>query len=405
MLNRSNYYKKLEPFIGKPVIKIISGMRRIGKSTFLKLLKERFKDQGVPQENLIYISKELIKFDFLKGYMDLHQYVEKIKPDNNQAVYLLIDEVQEIEGWEKAINSFLAEGGYDIYLTGSNSRMLSSELATLITGRYVVLSMHPLSFKEFIRFRKEYGGDGVSSDHEVLFAEYLRYGGLPGIHHFDLEDDVVFKYVNSIYNTIVLKDIVARYQVRDVLLMERIIKFIFDNCGCITSVKKVSDFLKSQQIKIGVQTVHNYISYLQNTFLIHKVDRYDLKGKRLLEIHEKYYANDTGIRHSLLSYRHDDIAQILENVVYLELIRRGYEVNIGKLNNLEVDFVARKQERKLYVQVSYLLASPETEEREFRSLEKIKDNHPKMVLTMDRIWGGEREGIERKNIIDFLLED
>lgn len=399
MIERESYYKKIAPFMGKSVIKIISGMRRVGKSTFVKMLMARLVKDGVSEKNIIYISKELIEFDFIKNYLDLHTYIKKMLPENDGQKYLFIDEVQEIDGWEKTVNSLLTENIVDIYLTGSNSRMLSSELATLLTGRYVVISMFSLSFKEFILFREEEKGNI-----EKEFELFLRYGGFPGIHQFPFDDETIFQYIGSIYSTILLKDIVERHQIRDVHLLTRITKFIFDNCGSITSTKKISDFLKSQKIKIGVQTVHNYISYLQDAFLIDKVQRYDIRGKKYLELFEKYYTSDTGIRHALLQYKRDDIAKLLENVVYLELLRRGYTVSIGRIDELEVDFIAEKNSEKLYIQVSYLLASKETEEREFRSLENITDNYKKIVLTMDRMWGDERNGILRKNIIDFLLE-
>jgi len=398
MIEREDYYTKIDPFIEKPIIKVISGIRRSGKSTFMKMLMNRLINNG--ENNIIYLSKELIEFDFIKNHLDLHKYVSQKIQKNSRKNYLFIDEVQEIDKWEKTVNSLLAENIVDIYLTGSNSSMLSSEFATLLTGRYVVISMFPLSFKEFLKFRNI----DNSTEFEKEFQLYLKYGGLPGIHNLPFDDEVIFQYINAVYNTILLKDVVSRYQIRDVHLLEKITKFIFDNCGNITSAKKISDFLKSEQIKIGVQTVHNYISYLQNAFLIKKVNRYDIKGKKHLELFEKYYTNDTGIKHSVLKYKNDDISGLLENVVYLELLRRGYVVSIGKINNFEVDFIAEKNTEKLYIQVSYLLASKETEEREFRSLENIKDNYPKMVLTMDKIWGNERNGIIRKNIINFLLD-
>ena len=400
MIIREEYYKKIDPFIGKPVIKIISGMRRSGKSSFMKMLLNRFLEQGVKKKNIIYINKDLIEFDFIKDYLDLHKYIKKLMPENKKPKYLFIDEVQEIEGWEKTVNSLLAESELDIYLTGSNSRMLSSEFATLLTGRYIVISMFTLSFKEFLKFRNSNKKTIIEKEFEL----YLKYGGLPGIHYLKFDDEVIFQYIDSIYNTILLKDIVSRYNIRDVHLLERITKFIFDNCGSITTTKKISDFLKSQHIKIGVQTVQNYVTYLQNAFLIKKSTRFDIKGKKYLELFEKYYSNDTGIRHSILKYKSDDISKLLENVVYLELLRRGYTVFVGKIDNLEVDFIAERNDEKLYIQVSYILASKETEDREFGSLEKIDDNYTKMVLTMDKIWGNERNGILRKNIIDFLLE-
>ncbi|OGE83811.1 MAG: ATPase, partial [Candidatus Delongbacteria bacterium GWF2_40_14] len=397
MIIRESYLNNIEPFMNKPVVKIISGMRRSGKSTLMKMLIDKLEKSGVNKNDIIYISKELMAFDFIKDYKTLYDYIKKTLPKNKNAKYLFIDEVQEIEGWEKAVNSLLAEGAADIFLTGSNSRMMSDELATILTGRYIVIPMHPLSFKEFLQFRKVKNEE----QYEKEFGLYLKYGGLPGIHFLKLEDEIVFQYIESIFNTILLKDVVQRYQVRDVTLLERITKFIFDNSGSITTAKKISDYLKSQNISAGVQTVQNYISYIQEAFLINKAERYDIKGKRHLELYDKYYFNDSGIRHSLLKYRQDDISKLLENTVYLELIRRGYTVTFGKLDNLEVDFIAEKNSEKVYIQVCYLLSSKETEDREFGSLEKIADNYKKIVLSMDNFWGSDRNGIIRMNIIDF----
>ncbi len=400
MIIREEYFAKIDPFVCKPVIKIITGIRRSGKSSFMKMLIDRFHESGVKKNDIVYISKELLEFEYIKDYSELYKYVKSKLQKNKNQKYILIDEVQEIKGWEKAVNSLLAENAADIYLTGSNSRMMSSEFATLLTGRYVVVSMYPLSFKEFLKFRNI----GKNEDIEGEFSLYLKFGGLPGIHYLKFDDEVVFQYINSIYNTILLKDIVKRHQIRDVELLEKITRFIFDNCSSITTAKKISDFLKSQHIRIGVQTVQNYISYLQDAFLINRTGRYDIKGKKHLELLDKFYFSDSGIRHSILKYKSEDIAKLLENIVYLELLRRGYEVSVGKLDSLEIDFIAEKTNEKLYIQVCYLLASKETEDREFAPLEKIEDNYPKIVLTMDKIWGGGRNGIIRKNIIDFLLE-
>lgn len=401
MFDREQYLKKIEPFMEKPIIKVVSGLRRCGKSTFLKMLINRIIQNGAAEKNIVYISMELMEFEFITDYRVLYEYVKKKIQKNNKQKYLFIDEVQDIPGWEKAVNSILAEGVFDIYLTGSNSRMFSSEFATLLTGRYIEIEMFPLSFKEFLQFR----GTEDQNKNEIEFETYLKYGGLPGIHNLKFDDDVVFQYINSIYNTILLKDIVARYDIRDISLLEKITAFVFDNCGSITTAKKIADYLKSQQINAGVGTVSNYINYLKDAYLAYKSGRYDLKGKKHLELYEKYYMSDIGIRHSVLGYKKGDIAGLLENIVYLELLRRGYKVSTGKFDDMEIDFVATRNGEKTYIQVTYLLASKETEEREFKPLEKINDNYPKMVLSMDKIWGDDRNGIVRKNIMDFLLEN
>ena len=398
MIERNEIYEKIAPYIDKPLIKVISGIRRCGKSTFMKLLIKRLLDKGISEKNILYINKELLEFEFIKDYSELNLYVKEKLSANSEKKYLFIDEIQEIKDWEKAINSFLAEGIIDIYITGSNSRMLSSELATYLTGRYVLISMYPLSFKEFLMFR------GVQASLiEDEFQLYLKFGGLPGIHDLPLVDEIIFQYINSIYNTILLKDIVARYAIRDVNVFERITSFVFDNIGNITSAKRISDYIKSQNIKVSVDTVQNYISYLSDAFLTFKAQRYDIKGKKHLEIYEKYYSSDSGIRHSVLGYRYDDISILLENIVYLELLRRGYKVTIGKLDSYEVDFIAQKNNEKIYFQVTYLLSDKKTVEREFRSLLKINDNYQKIVLSMDKIWGDNKKGVKRINIIDFLM--
>lgn len=399
MIARTRYFNKISPFIGKPMIKVISGLRRCGKSTFMKMLMDDLIKKGTNQSDIIYISMELMEFEFINDYRALYQHVKNVLPKNSNQKYLFIDEVQEIPGWEKAVNSVYAENLADIYLTGSNSRLFSSEFATLLTGRYIEIPMFTLGFHEFLQFR----GPGKETAKE--FELYLKYGGLPGIHNLDFEDEIVFQYINAIFNTILLKDIVARFSIRDIALLEKITAFVFDNCGSITSSKKIADYLKSQHIKTGVDTVQNYISYLRDAHLVCKTRRFDLKGKRHLELHEKYYTSDVGIRHSVLGYKKNDIAGLLENIVYLELLRRGFTVSTGKFDDLEVDFIAVRNDEIIYLQVTYLLSSKEAEEREFKPLEKINDNYPKMVLSMDTIWGADRNGIMRKNIIDFLLEE
>jgi len=399
MIERTRYFNKIEPFIGKPMIKVISGLRRCGKSTFMKMLIDHLIKKGTAESNIIYISMELMEFEFINDYKALYKHVKSVLPKNSKKKYLFVDEIQQIPSWEKAVNSIYAENLADIYITGSNSRLFSSEFATLLTGRYIEIPMFTLGFNEFLQFR------GTGKEKEKEFELYLKYGGLPGIHNLDFEDEIVFQYINSIFNTILLKDIVARYSIRDISLLEKITAFVFDNCGSITSSKKIADYLKSQHIKTGVDTVQNYISYLRDAHLVYKMGRFDLKGKRHLELHEKYYTSDVGIRHSVLGYKKNDIAGFLENIVYLELLRRGFTVTAGKFDDLEVDFVASRNDEMIYLQVTYLLASKEVEDREFKPLEKINDNYPKMVLSMDTIWGTNRNGIVRRNIIDFLLDE
>jgi predicted AAA+ superfamily ATPase len=399
MIQRSFYLDKLKLYTGKSVIKVISGMRRSGKSVLLKHFRDYLFSAGVPDKNILMINKESLEFDFIRDYQDLNLYIRQKLSDKEGINYLLIDEIQEIDLWEKAINSFFAEGNYDITITGSNARMLSAELSTLLSGRYIEIPLYPLSFTEFRKFR------AVSHSEESVkesFNLFLRYGGLPGIHTLPLTDEAVFPYLNAIFNTALLKDVVARHKIRDVEQLERITRFIFNNCGNITSAKSIADFLKSQRTRISIETVQNYLHFLTQAYMIHRVRRYDIHGKRELEYSEKFYPSDVGLRFGLTGYVDAGISGVLENLVYNKLLQDGYSVTTGQLGSLEIDFIAEKQEEKLYVQVAYLLDNEKTVEREFGNLLRVQDNFPKMVLSLDEYWDKTRHGILRKNIIDFL---
>jgi len=400
MHERSLYWERIRPFIDTPVIKIITGMRRVGKSCILKMITEKLKREHDPKAHVAYIDKESLEYEFIHDHQSLYQYTKNEFRNAKGRKYLFVDEIQEIEKWERAINSIFAEGGVDIFITGSNAHLLSSELATLLSGRYVEFQVFSLSFKEFMEFSAE-----RSLDQARLFQEYLQFGGFPAIHYFDLSEEVVYQYISAIYNTILLKDVVRRNNVRNIRLLENLGRYVFDNIGNIFSAKKITDYLKSQKMKVGIETVQNYLGYLTSTYAANRVDRYDIKGKRMLELHEKYYLGDIGLRHALLGFREADMGGILENIVFLELRRRGYRVSVGKLGNREIDFVAEKEIRKIYVQVAYMLHSPETIEREFSPLRDIKDNYPKYVLSMDPVFGNDFEGIQRHHIVDFLLSD
>ncbi len=401
MIERTSYLDKLKLYSGKPFIKVISGMRRAGKSILLRQYCEFLLKTGVDEQNILLINKESLEYDFIRNYQDLDSLIKQKSSEEPGLKHLLIDEIQEIDQWEKAINSFFSDGLYDITITGSNARMLSTELSTMLAGRYVEISVYPFSFKEFRQFRGlAHPGENITES----FKLYLRYGGLPGIHSLPLTDEAVFPYLNAIFNTALLKDVVIRNKIRDVAQLERITRFIFSNCGNITSAKKIADYLKSQQTRISMETVQNYLHFLSQAFMIHKVRRYDLKGKKLLEYSEKYYPADAGLRYGIIGYSDDDISGILENIVFIELLNRGYTVSVGQIGSLEIDFIAEKQEEKMYVQVAYLLNTEKAIEREFGNLERISDNFPKMVLSMDEYWSKSKQGITRKNIIDFLIE-
>jgi len=520
---RERYLNAIEAFIDKPVVKVLKGMRRVGKSVLMRLLIERLVNRGVPVANILYINKESLQFDELKDYRDLYRYAGNyfqggtaatmasaaaipaasapasasaasapasanaanaasapasasaasvaasananaasapasasaasvaapssattapapdLAPDLAAAQknanfkdltpniapagrYILIDEIQEIAGWERAVTSFLAEGLGDVIISGSNARLLSSELATLISGRYVEIPVYPLTFREFLIFRHGHpqgkgatntdeadAGHTDSAAHanastETEFMNYLKYGGLPGIHQLPFNDEIVFSYLNSILNTVLYKDVVTRHKIRDVSIFDRLVRYLFDNVGNITTAKKIADYFKSQRLRTSVDTILNYINYIEASLLIDKVPRYDIKGKRLLEFSDKVFLNDIGLRHGLIGYRERDINGLLENIIYKELQARGYKISIGVLDQMEIDFIAEKQNDKKYIQVCYSLGGEAAIEREFGNLEKIRDNYEKTVVSMDRFFPAERNGVRHRHIIDFLLE-
>jgi predicted AAA+ superfamily ATPase len=401
MITRKTYLDAIRPFAGKPVIKAITGIRRCGKSTLILQMIDELKAKGVKKERIIYINKELYEFDEIRSYRDLHDFVTSRSVHVKKPVILFIDEVQEIEGWEKAINSFLAEKKYDIFISGSNARLLSSELATLISGRYVEIRIHTLTFPEFRHLATL---DGNFSPDEDIFDFFLKFGGFPGIHIFNRDEMAIGQYLDSVCHTILFKDIVIRYHIRDAALLERIAIYLADNCGNITTSKNISDFLRSQHRKTAVDTVQNYIQYCIHSLLVEKVRRFDLKGKRILETHEKYYLRDTGLRYALIGYSPDNLPGQLENIIFLDLIAHGYQLFIGKQKDKEIDFIARKGNDRLYIQVCTSLADDRVVDREYGSLETIRDHFPKYVLSLDKGFETSRKGIRWMNIRDFLLD-
>jgi len=403
MIKRNLYLEEIKKYINKPIIKVITGMRRSGKSMILKLIQEELENTGIVKENIIYMNFESLIFMDIKDFEALYKHIIEKTSDKKGKIYILLDEIQEVKGWEKAINSFLVDLNVDIYITGSNANLLSSELATYIAGRYVEIKIYPLSFQEYIDFVSENNKENPLSLDEY-FSQYMNFGGLPGIHIFNYNKEEIYQYLVDVYNSILLRDVIARNNIRDIELLERVVLYIMDNIGNTFSAKSISDFLKNQGRKLSVETIYNYLKALENAFIISKVQRYDIKGKNILETQEKYYLSDLGFRHAKLGYQSNDISGYLENIVFLELLRRKYKVNIGKQGNKEIDFVANLRGENLYLQVTYLLASEETIEREFSPLKSIKDNYSKLVLSMDNLPESNVEGIKRKKIIDFLLE-
>ena len=402
MIVRERYMRIIRDFIDKPVVKVITGMRRSGKSALLELTRGELISRGVDKNNIIFMNFESLRYEALKDYKALYAEVIRRAEMAEGRVYILLDEIQEVDAWEQVINSFRVDLDCDIYVTGSNAKLLSGELATLLAGRYVEIRVYPLDFHEFLDFAAQ-NEDEAKLSRSEQFADFLRFGGLPGIHLMKWDEERLTQYLHDIYNSVLLKDVIARNKIRDTALLESIILYLMDNVGNTFSSKTISDFLKSQGRKLSTETVYNYLKALENAFLIHKAVRFDIKGKRLLETQEKYYLSDLGLRHAVMGYRDNDIAGILENTVYLELLRRGYTVRIGKQGVAEVDFVAERADERIYIQVCYVL-TPENTDREFAPLEEIQDNYEKVVISTDTLLRINRGGIKQKNIIDFLME-
>jgi len=402
MISRDLYIDRLVKFIDKPFIKVITGVRRSGKSSLLILLKELFISRGVRPDHIIYINFESFVFSELDNGEKFYQYLSsQINP--KERYYLLLDEIQEVDSWEKAVNSFMVDFDCDIYITGSNSRLLSSDLATYITGRYVEINVYPLSFKESIQFRKQLKSESAG-DTYTLFEQFIRMGGFPVLHTADYDLESAWKVVYDIYSSAILRDTVQRNSIRDVELLERVVKYVFDNVGNRFSSKNVADYFKSQQRKIDLNTVYNYLNALESAFIIYRIPRYDVKGKEILKTQEKYFVGDQAFLHAVSGFRQRNIPGILENIVMLELLRRGYKVYTGKSGDLEIDFIAENNETKIYIQVAYLLTEQSTIDREFTPLLEIKDHYPKLVLTTDRLLTNNIEGVRHLHIADWLME-
>lgn len=400
MKKRDLYLTQLINFKDKPLIKVVTGIRRCGKSTLLSLFEEHLLSNGARVDQIIRMNFEAFEFADITTYKDLYHYINNKMINEKIKYYILLDEVQQVASWEKAINSFLVDSNVDIYITGSNAYLLSSELSTLLSGRYVEIKMQPLSFKEYLDFNDAEKGANV----DVLFQTYLEYGGLPTVVELMDHPDAISVFLAGIYNTVIMKDVVQRNNVRDPALLESVLKFIAANIGSPISTRKISDYLTSSGRKTTSDTIDNYLKMLESAFIIYRANRYDLKGKLFLKTQEKYYVIDTGIRNQLTGLRNTDYGHVLENIIYFELLRRGFDVAIGKVGTFEVDFVATKATEKIYYQVSATIMDAETREREIRPLRLISDHYKKVILTMDKTIYNDFDGIRNVNIIDFLLD-
>ena len=399
MKKRDIYLNKLIALRDKSLIKVITGVRRCGKSSLLDLYEEYLRSDGVAAENIIRMNFESLEFDHIREYQALNQSIAERIPKTGKT-YILLDEVSVVAEWQRAVNSLRLDSRLDLYITGSNAYLLASELATLLSGRYIEIQMLPLSFKEFLDFNDLH----PEGDVQGYFNLYIERGGLPGVTELRDQESVIPDYISGIYNTIMMKDVILRNEVRDPVLLESVIRFLAGNVGNPVSSKKISDFLSSSGRKTSSETIENYLHMLENAYVFYRAARYDLKGKQQLKTQGKYYIVDTGIRGVLVGRRGQDYGFVLENIVYFALLRRGFDVKIGSISGQEVDFVAHKPDKTLYVQVTATMLSAETQERELRPLRAISDNYEKLVLSMDRMALNDFDGIQIRNLLDFLLE-
>ena len=397
MVFRSDYINAIAPFIDAPVVKILAGIRRSGKSTIFEMLRQELLRRGIPEERIV--SRRYTEMDLADNltaramYDDLRAAIE-----GKGRCYLLLDELQEVEGWEKAVNSLLEGADVDIYVTGSNSKLMSSEISTYLTGRYVSIPVYTLSFKEYLDFKA-----GSSLSRNELLEQYIRFGGFPLVALGDYEEQSAYQIVNGIYHTVVSRDIMKRHRIKRQDLFDRVVKYVIENTGKTFSANSISKFLKNEHRTVSIESIYNYLKWLEQAFIIYPCRRYDLQGKTILKTQEKYYLADVSLKYSLLGYNRKMLDGALENIVFLELLRRGYEVFIGKNETEEIDFVATRRDERIYVQVCVRL--PEDSDREVGNLMELRDHYPKYVVTLDSLAAGNENGIRIVHLADFLLEE
>ena len=399
MIERPLYVDKIMAYVDTPFVKILTGVRRCGKSTILKMIMERLKtERNIPEDRIISCRFDSMEYEDMTAKQIYTLLKDQLSSTGR--TYLFLDEVQEIKGWEKVVNSLASDFDVDLYITGSNSRMMSSEIATYLTGRYISFRIFTLSFGEYLMFKSKFANVG---EPKVELANYVRLGGFPATHLQAYSQDEIYTIVRDIYNSTIFSDIVKRNQVRKIDQLERVVKYTFNNVGNTFSAKSIADYLKAERRSLDNETVYSYLEKLEKAYLLHRCSRYDLQGKEILKTQEKFYLADVALRYSVLGYNADSVASSLENIVYLELCRRGYTVNVGKTGDSEIDFVAVRQNEKIYVQVTQEINSEKIEKREYSRLLEIPDNYPKFVLTTDEFAGGNYEGIKTMHIADFLL--
>jgi len=394
LIPRHRYLSRVQPFIGEPLVKVITGQRRVGKSYLLFQIIAHIRASD-PDASIIYINKEDLKYDALRSANDLNDYIIR-QSTSNTKTYIFIDEIQEIIGFEKAIRSLLLDENNDIYLTGSNANLLSGELATLLAGRTIELTVFSLSYGEFLIFHE-------LEDSDLSLSKYFKYGGLPYLKHLELTDAIIHEYLGNIYHSIIYKDIISRYALRNTHFLEQLIRFIADNVGSLFSAKRISDFLKSQRINMAPNQVQVFAQHLVDAFMVHKLSRYDLIGKRYFEVGDKYYFQDIGLRNIIVGYKPGDRAKIMENAVLNHLLFLGYSVDVGKQGDKEIDFVANRAKERIYIQVTLSMDLEKTVQREFGNLLLIKDNYPKYVISSDIAFQNSYEGIKHITIREFLM--
>lgn len=399
MIKREIYMQRIRPFMNTDLIKVFTGIRRAGKSVMLELVKNELKESGINEENFLCINFEQFSNSQYLDVQSLYKKIVDFQKNTKGKIYLFFDEIQEVTGWEKCINSCRIDFDCDIYITGSNAKLLSGELATYLAGRYVEFVIYPFSFAEFFEMNLI---KKPNVDKATCFMQFLKSGGMPFLSNFPDDDSAKSQYLIDIYNSVVLKDVVKRNNIRDVDTLERIVAYAFSNIGHIFSATSLSKYFKSENRKISHDTILNYLKFCSDAFLFYKINRYDLEGKKIVTVNEKYYCADHGLREALFGKNIQNIDQVLENIVCLELLRRNYKVYVGKKGDLEIDFIAEKQGKKIYVQVAYLLANEETIRREFSVYNSVKDSYPKYVVSMDEL-DFSQNGIIHKNIKDFLF--